>query len=116
MMPKLLSYIERSDHPECHAQLVELADNDDTEHVLETIELIKTDIVQKCFTDYIKTEVQKVNFAFWWTYIELVTILLMFTRSLRDGCWELYLQAFSKMLPFFMRYGNLNYARWVQYS
>ena len=112
MMPELLSYTERSDS-ECHAQLVELADNDDTEHIIETIELIKTDAVKKCFTDYIKTEVQKVNFAFWWTYIELVTILLMFTRSLRDGFWELYLQAFSKMLPFFMRYDHLNYARWT---
>ena len=50
MMPELLSYTERSD-PECHAQLVELADNDDTEHILETIELIKTDAVKKCFTD-----------------------------------------------------------------
>ena len=91
MMPELLSYTSRSD-PECHAQLVELADNDDTEHILETIELIKTDAVKKCFTDYIKTEVQKVNFAFWWTYIELdkklVSILLMFTRSLRDDCWD----------------------------
>ena len=57
MMPELMSYIERADHPECHAQLVELANNDDTDHVLETIELIKTDIVQKCFTDNIKTEV-----------------------------------------------------------
>ena len=64
MMPELMQNIERADHPECHAQLVELADNDDTEHVLETIELTKTNIVQNCFTDYIKTEVQKVNFAF----------------------------------------------------
>ena len=64
MMPELLSYIQRADPPECHVQLVELADNDDTEHVLETIELTKTNIVQNCFTDYIKTEVQKVNFAF----------------------------------------------------
>ena len=41
MMPELLSYTERAD-PECHAQLVELADKDDTEHVLDAVELIKT--------------------------------------------------------------------------
>ena len=44
--------------------------------------------------------------------MELVSILLMFTRSLRDGLGDLYLASFALMPPYFGRYDHLNYARW----
>ena len=53
-----------------------------------------------------------VNFKFWWGYIQMVQILLLFTRAHRDGNWELHLYAFQAMLPYFMRYNHTNYARW----
>ena len=37
--------------------------------------------------------------AFWWQYMEMVGILLMYTRAQRDGLWYLHLYAFRKMLP-----------------
>ena len=52
------------------------------------------------------------HFQFWWKYIEMVNILLRFTRAHRDGLWELHLSAFRDMLPFFLRYEHTNYARW----
>ena len=52
------------------------------------------------------------NVAFWWQYMNIVTILLCFTRAHRDGLWDLHLYAFSQMLPFFFRYDHINYARW----
>ena len=42
----------------------------------------------------------------------MVSTLLMFTRTERDGIWDLYLYAFRCMLPWFFRYDNINYARW----
>ena len=42
----------------------------------------------------------------------MVQVLLLFTRSLRDGIWELYLSSFRSMLPYFMRYDHTNYGRW----
>lgn len=42
----------------------------------------------------------------------MVSILLQFTRAQRDGLWDLHLHSFSQMLPYFMRYDHLNYARW----
>ena len=53
------------------------------------------------------------HFQFWWKYIEMVNILLRFTRAQRNGLWELHLSAFRDMLPFFHRYDHTNYARWV---
>ncbi|KAL8561352.1 hypothetical protein ACOMHN_040430 [Nucella lapillus] len=52
------------------------------------------------------------NFKFWWSYMQMVQILLLFTRAQRDGIWELHLSAFQSMLTYFMRYNHTNYARW----
>lgn len=53
-----------------------------------------------------------VNFAFWWSYLEMASILLNFTRAQREGNWELYLNSFCCMLPYFFRYDHLIYAKW----
>lgn len=52
------------------------------------------------------------NFKFWWSYIQMVQILLLFTRAQRDGLWQLHLHSFTSMLPYFFRYNHVNYARW----
>jgi len=44
--------------------------------------------------------------------MEMVHILLLFTRAVGDGDWDLHLHAFQCMLPYFMRYNQANYARW----
>ena len=41
----------------------------------------------------------------------MVSVLLQFTRAQREGIWELHLHSFTLMLPYFMRYDPLNYAR-----
>ena len=42
----------------------------------------------------------------------MVEILLNFTRANRDGDWNLHLQAFTAMLPYFTTYDHVNYAWW----
>ena len=44
--------------------------------------------------------------------MDMVAILLQYTRAQRDGIWELHLYSFSLMLPYFKRYDQLNYVRW----
>ena len=44
--------------------------------------------------------------------MDMVSILLQFTRAQRDGIWDLHLHSLRQMLPYFMRYDHLNYARW----
>ena len=52
-----------------------------------------------------------VNFLFLWTYLEMVSILMMFTRAQREGNWDLHLYSVTCILPYFMHYDHLNYAR-----
>jgi len=48
----------------------------------------------------------------WRTYLQLVSILLAFTRAIRFGDWHLYLSSFAEMLPWFARYDHTHYTRW----
>lgn len=44
--------------------------------------------------------------------MNLVSILLRFTRALRESDGELYLSSFAEMLPWFAAYYHVNYTRW----
>ena len=61
------------------------------------LEIMKTERMQQLIAEFVANESKQVNVAFWLTYIELVEILLTFTRSLRDGLWDLYLASFCKI-------------------
>ncbi|KAG1689631.1 hypothetical protein GQR58_007712 [Nymphon striatum] len=63
----------------------------------------------KAFDD---EQVQRPQFAFWLVYMEMVSILLNFIRAEREGNWELHLESFKRMLPWFAVYNHTNYARW----
>ena len=52
------------------------------------------------------------SFCYWRQYMKLVSILLRFTRAIREGKWDLYLSSFSEMLPYFAAFDHLNYTRW----
>lgn len=67
---------------------------------------------QNVMNEFLKKQSSNVNFCFWWHYLDMVSILLMFTRAQRDGIWDLHLFSFRCMLPYFMRYDHTNYARW----
>ena len=47
-----------------------------------------------------------------WQYMEMFSILLLFTRAQRECILELYVTSFTSMIPLFMRHNHYNYARW----
>ena len=53
--------------------------------------------------------------SFWNSYIELVSLLLKYIRSTREGCWKLHVSAIREMLPWFHAYNRTNYARYASY-
>ena len=42
----------------------------------------------------------------------MVSLLMGFIRADREGNWELHLEMFAKMLPWFALYDHTDYARW----
>ncbi|MGH0124240.1 UNVERIFIED_CONTAM: hypothetical protein FKN15_053502 [Acipenser sinensis] len=67
---------------------------------------------QHYIREFVDIESQEnVNFAFWWSYMEMISTLHMFTRAICDGQWDLYLYALSEMVPHIARYNHTNYLK-----
>ena len=111
LLPKFLLYAEESDK-ECHDGVAAMAADEDQERIPELITSLKEERFHRLLQDFVESKSNDVNFVFWWCYMDMVSILLQFTRAQRDGIWDLHLHSFSLMLPYFMRYDHLNYARW----
>ena len=53
------------------------------------------------------------HFQYWHTALQLELLLLVFLKSLRAADFDLYIDALSKMLPWFFAMNHSNYARWL---
>ena len=109
LMPKLMSFLPEN-NSELHSQISSVM-NDDNK-IAELVSILQEEQYCKALAEFVTTESHNVNFKFWWQYIEMFSILLLFTRAQREGIWELHLESFTKMIPLFMRYDHFNYARW----
>ena len=111
LIPSFLSIVAEAD-ADCHACLSRMAADDDSQTIPELITFLDQDKFRKLLAGFVESRSDVVNFSFWWQYMDMVAILLQYTRAQRDGIWELHLYSFILMLPYFKRYDHLNYARW----
>jgi len=88
------------------------AGKDDKENQSSTEALLsKIDEVKVLFDEFAASCSQNATIVYWRTYVKLVSILLRFTHSLRDGDWELFLSSFAEMLPWFGAFDHYQYTR-----
>lgn len=53
------------------------------------------------------------TFAFWSSYLEMMTNLLLFVSATRESDWKKHLSAVRIMLPWYFAYDHVNYARYL---
>jgi len=114
-MPLLMEHV--SENEGRSAEVLKGLQDKDPSSVLEVIrnacdesDIGESKNLQQHLKDFIKARSEMSdNFSFWWSYVEMVQILLNFTRSMRDGIWDLYLWSLSAMLPYLARYDHSNY-------
>lgn len=106
LITQLLSFLE-----DRNPDLKELLDKTKNGPVEDLVTLLASKEFEAITEAYVAAN-DNPNFRFWWGYMQMVYILLLFTRAQRDGIWDLHLCAFQRMLPYFIRYNHINYARW----
>ena len=110
LIPELLTYISEADNELCR-DIVQ--SSQDADKLKDLISLLQSDVYCKSFSKFIENECNiNTNFKFWWQYIEMVSILLSFTRAQRQGNWHLHIASFKMMIPYFFHYDHQNYACW----
>lgn len=106
LLPKFLGFLE-TEYFEIYEKISNMPDD-----VILAMILYESIEIEKYLKLFLEKESEKnVNVSLWLTYIESVSILLMFTRSVRDGDWKLYLSCLNKMLPLMARYDHYNYVK-----
>ena len=53
------------------------------------------------------------QFRYWALAMKLELYMLVLVRSLRQGSFEMYLDALAELAPWFHAFDHTNYARWV---
>jgi hypothetical protein len=67
--------------------------------------------LQSDFQNWTDSMIQYRTSKLWIIYMHMVGILRSFIRSVRTGCWNLYLQALHEMLPYLAASGHNNYVK-----
>jgi len=110
MMPFLLEFCQKS-YLDLFQEMPALACS--PENAAALITSLKSPRGKKMLEEFLaQRSEENVTFKFSWNYMQMVFILIMFTRAQREGIWDLHLHSFRYMLPYFFRYDHLNYARW----
>ena len=106
LLPQLLTFMKDT-NPDLKKEICETKNN-----ATEKLEVLLASEEFGAVVESFVTASTNPNFRYWWGYMKMVHVLLMFTRAQRDGIWDLHLCSFQAMLPYFMRYNHINYARW----
>ena len=53
------------------------------------------------------------QFYYWATVLELELLLNMYIRSLREGKFDLYIDALNQLIPWLFALDHVHYARWL---
>ena len=53
------------------------------------------------------------HFQFWYIILQLELYIMIYVRAIREGNFQLYVQALSKIVPWFFALDHTHYARWI---
>lgn len=65
------------------------------------------------YAEFISGKCSNPTYAFWNTYLEMIEILLLFVRTTCEENWKLHLSAIHSILPWFVAYDHITYARYL---
>ena len=91
LIPLLLEFCQKS-YPDLFQEISDLASFPENAGALITS--LKSLRVKTVLDEFIAQRIEEnvTSFMFWWNYMEMVSILLMFTGAQREaGIWDLYL-------------------------
>jgi uncharacterized protein YdcH (DUF465 family) len=108
LMPQLMQYLEQN-KPQLKQKIEEADSADDN---IPLLSVFDTQDFHDAVQGFCTAHASNANFKMWFSYLEMISILLLFTRADRDGLWDLHMSSFRMLLPYFQRYGHINYLKW----
>ena len=101
IMPQFMEHVKAT-NGDLHTDLCTLSH--DADSILPLFTRVNSSEVLDALDEFLNIKRQDKNIAFLWTYMDMVQVLLTFTRAQRDDDWVLYMYTFTLMLDLFMRW------------
>ncbi|CAG2225317.1 unnamed protein product [Mytilus edulis] len=77
-------------------------------------DVLRDDEVTLEFEDWcLERSKESPHFKFWYTTLRFELTVLIFIRSIREANFSLYIEALSKIIPWFFALDHTNYSRWL---
>lgn len=80
--------------------------------IASTLDNSEFQAMESCYRQFCSTNLSP-SASLWKSYIDMVLLLLRFTRATREAQWNLHLQCVRDMLPWAFAYDRVNYARYL---
>lgn len=108
-----LSFVKWNGTQKCSGLGTSKVRNDVTDSTIH--ELYQTKELEELRQKYEESKKQQSNkmSVYWHSYIDMVGLLLLFLRSIREGDWDLHLNCIRNMLPWMFAYDRINYSRYL---
>jgi hypothetical protein len=91
LLPSFLLFVANKDVN--HSQILNDIMNEQRD-IGSSLEELQNTVFREYFIDF-REEITNPNVFFWWSYLDLVSILLELTKSEREGLWDLYINTFD---------------------
>lgn len=107
LFPSFLSFVSTKDLN--NSQILNDIMNEQKD-IGSSVKYLQNPVFREYFS---REEIDNPNVLFWWSYQDLVFILLEFTKSEREGLWDLYLifSIHCSLSYSFILFDHINYAR-----
>ncbi len=53
------------------------------------------------------------HFQFWYIILQLELTVMLFVRAIREGNFQFYIEALTKIVPWFSALDHVHYYRWI---
>ncbi len=67
------------------------------------------------YEQHLKSHTPSPTAKFWQSFLQIMSTLFPFVRSVRNGDWPLHVLSTQRMLPWLFAYNRPNYARYLKY-
>ena len=97
-------------------EIQDLLDNLSEEHLSDVVSKNQQllDLIEQ-YEQHLENHTTSPTAKFWQSFLQMMSTLFAFVRSVRNGDWPLHVISTQRMLPWLFAYDRPNYSRYLTY-
>ena len=106
------NWLQEKNHQTYQFQTIAARINCTSKEIFTLVSEDEFDVLYDLFKEF-SSSMETSMSRFWQSYLDIVSLLLAFIQSTREGKWNLHLECIREMMKWFHAYDRTNYARYL---